>query len=277
MSLINEALKKAQRQRHEETGEPATAAALPVSVPAPAAPVDEATPVRRGKTSGANTLLLIGSGAVVLVVLSVVVTVILFNRSPQSAPAATVAAARPAPVTPSAVAATPTVESPPLPLTPPVITPPVVKAPAPAPATPTAVEPAAPASTPAVTPQAGASAASSPTPTPAPAPAAPPTPVAAAPAVSTPALPAPDPAPAPVTPAPVGGPAKPDERIARFVEAIKVTGIRSSGAESRVLMNDRVYRVNDTVERTLGVKLTKVEADQLTFADANGLVYVKGI
>ena len=32
-----------------------------------------------------------------------------------------------------------------------------------------------------------------------------------------------------------------------------------------------------TVERTLGVKLTKVEADQLTFADANGLVYVKGI
>jgi hypothetical protein len=40
-------------------------------------------------------------------------------------------------------------------------------------------------------------------------------------------------------------------------------------------MNDRVYRVNDTVERTLGVKLTKVEADQLTFADDNGLVYVK--
>ena len=91
------------------------------------------------------------------------------------------------------------------------------------------------------------------------------------------AAPQAEPAPAPVTPAPVAGPAKADERIARFVEAIKVTGIRSSGAESRVLMNDRVYRVNDTVERTLGVKLTKVEADQLTFADANGLVYVKGI
>jgi len=263
MSLINEALKKAQRQRHEEPGESATAAALPVLAPTSVAPAAEAAPVRRGKTSGANSLLLIGSGAVVLVVLSVVVTVVLSNRSAPSglsAPAATVAAARPSPAVPPAAAANPAVESPPPPLTPPVLTPPVVQAPAPAPA--------------------AASAVSSPPPTPAPAatptPVAP-TPAASAPIVSTPALPAAEPAPAPVTPAPAAGPARPDERIAHFVEAIKVTGIRSSGAESRVLMNDRVYRVNDTVERTLGVKLTKVEADQLTFADANGLVYVKSI
>ena len=66
MSLINEALKKAQRQRHEEPGESATAAALPVLAPTPVAPAAEAAPVRRGKTSGANSLLLIGSGAVVM-------------------------------------------------------------------------------------------------------------------------------------------------------------------------------------------------------------------
>lgn len=70
-------------------------------------------------------------------------------------------------------------------------------------------------------------------------------------------------------------PASPNERIAAFVEAIKVTGIRSSGAESRVLMNDRVYRVNDTVERGLAVKLIKVGTDSLTFVDANGFEYVK--
>ena len=52
-------------------------------------------------------------------------------------------------------------------------------------------------------------------------------------------------------------------------------GIRSSGNESKVLMNDRVYRVNDIVDRNLGVKLTKVAPDSLTFTDANGATYVK--
>jgi hypothetical protein len=36
-----------------------------------------------------------------------------------------------------------------------------------------------------------------------------------------------------------------------------------------------MYRVNDIVERSLGVKLTKVATDSLTFADANGVTYVK--
>jgi len=40
-------------------------------------------------------------------------------------------------------------------------------------------------------------------------------------------------------------------------------------------MNEKVYRVNDLVERTLAIRLTKVEADTLTFTDANGIVYVK--
>ena len=70
-------------------------------------------------------------------------------------------------------------------------------------------------------------------------------------------------------------PAKPDDRVTAFVEGVKVTGIRSSGSESRVLMNERVYRVNDIVDRTLGVRLVKVAVDSLTFADANGVTYVK--
>jgi ribosome-associated protein YbcJ (S4-like RNA binding protein) len=56
---------------------------------------------------------------------------------------------------------------------------------------------------------------------------------------------------------------------------LKVTGIRSSGTDSKVLMNDRVFRVNDVVDRSLGVRLTKVSSDSLTFTDANGAVYVK--
>jgi hypothetical protein len=67
----------------------------------------------------------------------------------------------------------------------------------------------------------------------------------------------------------------PDERVAAFVDAVRVTGIRSSGNDSRVLMNERVYRVNDIVERTLGVRLIKAAADSLTFSDSRGVTYVK--
>jgi len=41
------------------------------------------------------------------------------------------------------------------------------------------------------------------------------------------------------------------------------------------LMNDRVFRVNDIVERTLGLKLIKVEPELLTFSDGNGMIYTK--
>lgn len=77
------------------------------------------------------------------------------------------------------------------------------------------------------------------------------------------------------TPPSAAAPLRPNERVTAFVEAVRVTGIRSSGAESRVLMNDRVYRVNDIVERTLGLRLVEVGADTLTFSDANGVKYVK--
>ena len=56
---------------------------------------------------------------------------------------------------------------------------------------------------------------------------------------------------------------------------MRVTAIRASANDSKVFMNDKVYRVNDLVERTLGIRLVKVAADSLTFADANGVTYVK--
>jgi hypothetical protein len=85
---------------------------------------------------------------------------------------------------------------------------------------------------------------------------------------------APTPAPAAATTAALP-PGVPDERVAAFVDSVRVTGIRSSGAESRVLMNERVYRVNDVVERNLGVRLVKAAADSLTFSDPRGVTYVK--
>lgn len=196
MSLINEALKKAQRLRQEDSA--------PGSDASESAPADRV--IKRSPPKSTNTMVLLVAGGVALIVLSVVVTVFLLNR-PAASPSAPIGN-----LTPEAPAVPPV-----------LITPPFIPT----------IEPA-------------------------------PIIIAAAP-----------PEPVPVTPPPLPADSQPDPRVAAFVETIRVAGIRSSGSESRVLMNERVYRVNDLVDRALNIRLTKVEADTLTFADANGISYVK--
>jgi hypothetical protein len=241
MSLINEALKKAQRQRNEEAQ---SLPPMPGGGPAP----------RRGR-SGSNNTLLIGAGAFGLVVISVVATVFLVNRpvsKPPTVASATPAAPRAASVPANNAAPAPIVLAPVLkPAQPEIADKPAVAAPAPAIADSKKSAPATITDNTRPTPAAASVA------TP------PPKPAADAPVSSTAAA------------DPMATVAKGDERVHAFVDAVRVTAIRPVGNESRVLMNERVYRVNDIVERNLGVKLIKVETDHLTFADPNGVTYVK--
>jgi hypothetical protein len=212
MSLINEALKKAQHQR---TGSPLDAPPMPGGGSGGA----------RGKSGmPKGMLLLMIAGGAVVVVISVVATVYFVNRSPDTKVAATPPAAVPAKPAPAVVA------SPPAPSSPVVIAPVVI--------------PTAP------------------------------------PAIDMPSAPPPivenDAATATTTP----GPEPVEEgsladRIAAFVDKARVMGIRNSDTGSKVLMNDRVYRLNDVVDRKLGLRLVKISADSLTFADANNTTYVK--
>lgn len=251
MSLINEALKKAQRAHHERAASASAGAD-------PGGPI-----VKRTQPKSARSTLLIVVGAVALVVVSIALTAFWLS-GPKSSHAAV--AAKSATATPSApaVAATaaPIVVVPPL--TPPSSAPKAPTEEATAPTAPTAKKSSSAAST-AVAPTTTVPAATTPaTNTPLPQTPLPATTVAAAPPVAE-----------PVGKSESTPTAKPDERIHQYVEALRVTGIRSSGTESKVLMNDRVYRVNDIVDRTLGIRLTKVAPDNLTFTDSNGVTYVK--
>jgi hypothetical protein len=69
--------------------------------------------------------------------------------------------------------------------------------------------------------------------------------------------------------------AMPDPRITSMVEGFKITGIRASSTDPKVLMNDRVFRINDIIDHTSGLKLTAVAPDRLTFVDSEGAVYTK--
>lgn len=239
MSLINEALKKAQRQRHEEQAE--LGAPMPGGGP---------RVVRRQKSLSTQTLVLLAGSGIALFVVCVVGAVLWINRPTPVKPAP----GKPAP------AATPVVAAP-------VNPPPVIITPAPV-----AAKPAAPGS---LAPLAATPPQSATGPAPAPAPVLP----SMASARSAPEIdlagsantePPPRVISVPNLPA-----AKFEERIQTIVDGWRVAGIRSSGNESKVLLNERVYKLNDIVDRTNGLRLTKVAADQLTFTTADGIVYVK--
>ncbi|HEX2851923.1 MAG TPA: hypothetical protein VHO24_01705 [Opitutaceae bacterium] len=266
MSLINDALKKAQRQHSQ--------APFGSTPPIPNADGSSHSGghVRKRETPmAAQTMVLIVAGSIVLVVLSVVATVFLINR-PSAAPkpaASTIASTKTSSTPEPRIEPTPIKVEPvkvEAPVTPIVIAAsiapvPEKRSPEPIATPPSAMIAAAPVETkPAV-------AKSTP-------PASTPRPVASAPSQPEAKVAA---APAAATPVPAEEPklANHAESIHAFLDAIRLKGVRATGADSRVLMNEHVYRLNDLVDRSLGLRLTKVEAGKLTFTDAHGATYEK--
>lgn len=222
MSLINDALKKAARQRAEDQAE----------VAPPAQMGARKRIARRGAPMTVQTLVLLVGGAAVLIAASVVVTVVLIIGKPE--PKAAVA--RPSPVTPEPQAApSVTVQLP-------IVT--AVSVPRPTAPPPTAAPVAI------VFPS--------------------PTPTAVAPAVAVQAAPAQAAKPALVAP-----PLSRGDQVQAFVDGLRVTGVRAAGADSKALVDGHVYRVNDILDRALGIRLVQVDADHLTLVDASGVTYIK--
>jgi hypothetical protein len=239
MSLINDALKKAQKQR---TGEAPPLASMPsIGGESPA------HIAKRAKPAGFNTLFLrVGIGAGALLIVLGVGAYYIF-RSPAKATAAP--SPQPAPVVatslqqPSSPVAGPVKTGEPAPaFNLPIAAPPaVVEQPAPVPVT-----------------------------TAAPAQKAPAVPsVAAKPQPASPVAKTPDEPPVPVAPA------KMDNKAVAYIENLRVAGIRASATDSKVLMNDRVYRLGDIVEREMGLKLIGITSSSMTFEDERGAKYTR--
>lgn len=64
-------------------------------------------------------------------------------------------------------------------------------------------------------------------------------------------------------------------KLSEIVDAFRIAGIRAAGADSKVLLNDRVYRVGDLVDAARGIRLTGATANSLTFMDSSGETYVR--
>lgn len=90
-------------------------------------------------------------------------------------------------------------------------------------------------------------------------------------------VPKPESAPAsePAAPARPALAPKLEPRAITFIESIRVAGIRASATDSKVLMNDRVYRIGDTVEHEMGLRLVAITANSLTFEDERGARFTR--
>ena len=66
-----------------------------------------------------------------------------------------------------------------------------------------------------------------------------------------------------------------EPRAIQYIDNIKVAGIRASTTDAKVLMNDRVYRVGSVVEAEMGLKLAGITANSLTFEDERGARYTR--
>lgn len=245
MSLINDALKKAQRQRSE--GNPSAAEVTSQN----AAPEQLHRVARREKPAGFRSqVMLIGGGAAAAVVL-LAIGAVFFFRSGEPPPAL--------PAQPTQIATAPTA----VPSVPATQTAPTVS--------PAALVPALPAaSTPSPAPAQQLTLTDPAAPTPSPASGQfvlPPAPVTETAAIATTTPTAPTPA--------VADRPKPSTRMIGVIERFRVGGIRVAGTESKVLMNDKVYRLNDTIDHELGIRLTGIETKALTFEDSRGAVHTR--
>ena len=89
-------------------------------------------------------------------------------------------------------------------------------------------------------------------------------------------MPIPPSAPPVVTPPPPPPPRpKFSPKAISFIDNLRIAGIRASATDSKVLMNDRVYRNGDIVEYELGLKLIEITANSLTFENESGARYTR--
>jgi hypothetical protein len=254
MSLINEALKKAQRQRTDAgTTPPAAVAAEPGTAAAPVARIAKHRPPLPARTM----VILIGGGGSLLLMSGVFVFIFFLSGldgEPEPAPRARVVGA------PSPVPAAPSTD----PVPPPAVAvqfPPIVSAPSPVSPPSSVLSPPSSASV------------------------SPPTSVLSPPtsaSVSPPSSVLSPPPSASVSPppsVPSSVPANPDGNplVHEFLEKLRVTGIRASDTDPKVIMNDRIYRLNEIVDRATQLRLTRVETSALTFIDATGFEYRKNL
>jgi len=76
-------------------------------------------------------------------------------------------------------------------------------------------------------------------------------------------------------PASEAGFVPPNARSNAIVDGLRISGIRASATDPKVLMNERVYRLNGVIDHAIGLRLKEINTNNLVFIDETGATYVR--
>ncbi len=66
-----------------------------------------------------------------------------------------------------------------------------------------------------------------------------------------------------------------DPAVIAFLEASRITGVRVAGSDSRVLMNNQVYRLGSLVHNNPRIRISQILTQEIRFIDESGAEYRK--
>ena len=69
--------------------------------------------------------------------------------------------------------------------------------------------------------------------------------------------------------------AEPNPKVLAFLESSRITGIKVAGVHSRLLMNNRVFRTDDIVHPDTQLRIKEIASNEILFVDESGIQYRK--
>lgn len=69
--------------------------------------------------------------------------------------------------------------------------------------------------------------------------------------------------------------AEPNPNVLAFLESSRITGIKVAGKQSRLLMNNHVFKTNSIVQPETKLRITEIKSNEILFVDESGIQYRK--
>ncbi|MFP4068779.1 MAG: hypothetical protein ACLFVC_01235, partial [Opitutales bacterium] len=68
---------------------------------------------------------------------------------------------------------------------------------------------------------------------------------------------------------------QPSQEIIQWLAESRITGVRLSGGNSKVILNGKAYGIDETVNHALGLSVLAIQEKRVLFVDENGTKYMK--
>ena len=68
---------------------------------------------------------------------------------------------------------------------------------------------------------------------------------------------------------------EPSQEITEWITQSTISGVRITSSSSKVILNNKAFMPDETVNMSLGIKILTIEPERIILIDSNGVEYVK--